>query len=73
MSSRQEKQSIEDASSISNRAQLEVIKDRNNKITTILEGVINNITKLHVAMESNNEDNQRAMKAIRRETNTTLE
>ncbi|XP_042962489.1 uncharacterized protein LOC122296761 [Carya illinoinensis] len=58
---------------ISNRARLEVLKDHTNKITSIHDGVTNNLAELRVAMETSNKDNQRAMENIRRETNTTLE
>ncbi|XP_042962448.1 uncharacterized protein LOC122296713 [Carya illinoinensis] len=69
----QEKQSVEEPTGISNRAQLEVLEDHTNKITSILNDVTNNLADLRVAMETSNKDNQRAMENIRRETNTTLE
>lgn len=52
---------------------MEVLEERTNKITTILEGVTNNIVEFRVVLESNKEDNQRVMETIRRETNMTLE
>ncbi|XP_042969094.1 uncharacterized protein LOC122301779 [Carya illinoinensis] len=69
----QERQSVEEPTGISNRARLEVLEDHTNKITSILDGVTNNLAELRVAMETSNKDNQRAMENIRRETNTTLE
>lgn len=55
--SRPEMQATEETTSISNRARLEVLEEHTNKITLILEGVTNNITKLRVAIKSNTEEN----------------